>query len=151
MRYPLPADVEAGITALIDPAAFVVDEPIAVGEAKLPNASDNCAVKIFPPGVLGRLQVPLSVYETVTAAPWQKAVPVNVGALMFKALMVMLDALGVPFTGGVEAFTRIRYAVPCAVPTGIVPAIVPELAVDEMVPNTVPEEKLPEGSDNSAV
>jgi hypothetical protein len=70
---------------------------------------------------------------------------------MLKALMVMLDALGVPFTAGVEDFTRIRYAVPCAVPTGIVVVIVPELAVDEMVPNTVPEEKLPEGSDNSAV
>ena len=46
--YAVPAEVPAGIVAEIVPAVCWVNEPILTGDVKLPEASDNWAVKIFP-------------------------------------------------------------------------------------------------------
>jgi len=48
------------------PAEVDVSVPIFTGDAKLPLAFDNWAVKIFP-----ELKVPLLVYGTETEAPAQ--------------------------------------------------------------------------------
>ena len=50
----------------IVPAAVLVEVPIFIGDAKLPLASDSCAVKIFPAG-----KVPEIVNGIETATPAQ--------------------------------------------------------------------------------
>ena len=44
----MPVVVPAGIVAVMDPEVVEVAVPIVTGEAKLPEASESCAVKTFP-------------------------------------------------------------------------------------------------------
>lgn len=46
--YAVPLAVVKGMVALIVPALVEVSVPIATGLAKLPVASESCAVNIFP-------------------------------------------------------------------------------------------------------
>ena len=46
--YAVPAGVVAGMVTLKFPGVVDVDDPIVVGDAKLPAASDNCAVTTLP-------------------------------------------------------------------------------------------------------
>ena len=48
IKYPEPAGVATGIVTGMVPAAVAVTEPIVVGDAKLPEELDNCAVKTLP-------------------------------------------------------------------------------------------------------
>ena len=54
--YAVPLDVVKGLVALIVPALVDVSVSMATGLAKLPVASDSCAVNIFP-----AVNVPLMV------------------------------------------------------------------------------------------
>ncbi|GCD80168.1 hypothetical protein JCM30197_14150 [Schleiferia thermophila] len=58
IRYPVPEGVPAGMVALIGEAP----DPIFTGLAKLPVASESCAVKV-------PLNEPVNVYGTLTLAP----------------------------------------------------------------------------------
>jgi hypothetical protein len=49
MRYWVPAVDGSGVVLTIVPAEVDETVPIVVGEVKDPEASDNCAVKVFPP------------------------------------------------------------------------------------------------------
>jgi hypothetical protein len=71
--YAVPVAVVKGIVALMVPALVEVSVPMATGLAKLPVASESCAVNMFP-----AVKVPLMVYGTFTAAPAQKGEPVIV-------------------------------------------------------------------------
>ena len=60
------------IAAIVPEVAVLVNEPIlAVPEAKLPEALDNCAVKTFP-----LVKVPVDVNPTFILAPAQNGEPV---------------------------------------------------------------------------
>ena len=48
IRYLVPSGVLAGIVQAIEPDMVPGSVPITVGEVKLPDRSDNWAVKIFP-------------------------------------------------------------------------------------------------------
>src|SRR5688572_33223070 len=48
MRYPLPEGVLDGIKELMVPEILLTTVPIITGNVKLPDASDNCAVNVFP-------------------------------------------------------------------------------------------------------
>ena len=64
IRYPEPVAAATGIVAVMLPDVVLVKLPIAVGDAKEPDASDNCAVNTLPD-----VQVPVIVYGTVIEAP----------------------------------------------------------------------------------
>ena len=70
IRYPVPEAVPAGIVADMAPAAVLERVPIFTGEAKLPDASESCAVKTFP-----LLNAPEIVKGTETIVPAQKGEP----------------------------------------------------------------------------
>ena len=64
IKYPVPPAVVAGIVMLIVPALAVeVIDPILVGLAKLPEASDSWAVKTLP-----LVNVPVEVKSTAPDA-----------------------------------------------------------------------------------
>jgi hypothetical protein len=70
-RYADPDGIAQGIVALMVPVSAVeVSVPIAVGAAKLPNASDNCAVYTFP-----AVKVPVAVKGTFIEPQAQKGLP----------------------------------------------------------------------------
>ena len=46
--YPFPIGVIKGIVTLILPLVVVFNDPMEIGVAKLPVASDSWAVKTFP-------------------------------------------------------------------------------------------------------
>ena len=48
IRYPVPFATVFGMTQVIVPVVSDAKVPMAVGEAKLPDASDSCAVKTLP-------------------------------------------------------------------------------------------------------
>jgi len=64
MRYPVPADVPAGIVAFKEVAVGEVTLPIETGDVKLPVASESCAVN-----TLLEINVPVKVYVTRMLAP----------------------------------------------------------------------------------
>ena len=47
IRYPEPTGVAAAIVALMEPEPVPASVPIVVGEAKLPEGLDNCAVNVL--------------------------------------------------------------------------------------------------------
>jgi hypothetical protein len=59
-----------GIVAEIEPLPVAKSEPILCGLLKLPDASDNCTVKVLPLPKLAD-----AVYETLTVLPLQKELP----------------------------------------------------------------------------
>jgi hypothetical protein len=60
----VPYATVEGTVAVIVPDEVALIVPIETGEAKLPVASESCAVKIFPV-----LHVPLIEYGTVKVLP----------------------------------------------------------------------------------
>src|SRR6187549_3940961 len=73
----MPGGVAGGMMHAIDPPVVVITIPICVGEAKLPDASLNCAVNILP-----ALKVPVMVYGTFSDAPWQYVSGDTVAAML---------------------------------------------------------------------
>jgi len=140
-RYPVPPAAPAGIVAAITPDPVPESVPIVVGEAKDPAASDNWAVKVFPPA-----KAPHTVKGTFTFAPLQSGVLTGC-VVMVCGFTVRFVPLSDPVMAGLEPTTRIRYPVPVAAPGGMIAAIVPELTA-ESVPIVVGEAKEPAASDN---
>ena len=68
--YSVPVKVPGGIVPGIVPAVVDGNVPIVTGEAKLPLASDNCAVKTFP-----KVKVPVMEKGTETFDPEQNGEP----------------------------------------------------------------------------
>lgn len=68
MRYPVPAAPTGNIASIV-PDEVEVTEPILTGAAKLPDASDNCALKTLP-----ALKYVGAVYGMLIVSPAQNSV-----------------------------------------------------------------------------
>jgi hypothetical protein len=130
------------------PPVVLAVEPIEVGEAKLPAASDSWTVKLFPEP---NGQALLRLFVMLKVAPWQKGEPVTVGAASPIAVTVRLAPLSGPVTAGLEPTTRILYPAPAAWARGIVTEIVPPVIVERAEPIVVGAAKLPAAFESCTV
>jgi len=70
IRYAAPAGAFVGIDVFIVPEVLEVKDGVSVvGEAKLPKASDSCAVKVLLAGALGNAQPLEIVYVSEMEVP----------------------------------------------------------------------------------
>src|ERR1017187_2560302 len=88
IRYPAPVGVPPGIVAMTVPEVVPASDPIFVGAAKEPAASDNCAVNVFP---ATKAHTP-TVKGTLTLTPAQKGEPATTFVVM-KAFIVRFPLL----------------------------------------------------------
>lgn len=151
----MPAGVLVGIVTLKLFAVvwLTADDPIFVGDAKDPLASDNCAVNWFPER---KLQLVMNTLVNENVAPAQYVVAACVGEFIPIELIVMLPE---EFNGltrpdpGLLLVILMRYPLPPGVLTGMVVEMlnVPLPPADVNDPMGVGEPKFPKLSESSAV